>query len=181
MLLVSIKGQRLWDERKEEFITLSPAVFEIEHSLVAVKKWESIYKKPFFGKEEKSPEDILNYIRCMTVTKNVDQSVYNYIPMENLKQILEYIGDSMTATWFSKQTEQKTGKKEIITSEIIYYWMITLQIPLECENWHLNQLFTLIRVFAVKNGKDTKMSKKDAANYREMINAANRKKFKSKG
>lgn len=181
MLLVSIKGQRLWDEQKEEFIILEPAEFEIEHSMVAVKAWEQKYKKPFFGKEEKSPEDIFNYIKCMNLTKGVPPRVFDYIPQENLKEILEYIGDSMTATWFNQQLEQKGGKKEIITAEIIYYWMITLQIPLECENWHLNQLFTLIRVFAVKNGKQTKMGKKEAANYREMVNAANRARFKSKG
>lgn len=181
MLLVSIKEQRLWDEKKEEFILLKPAEFEIEHSLSAVKKWESKYKKPFFGREEKTIEDILNYIRCMTLTRGVDPDVYNYIPQENLKEILEYIGDSMTASWFSKTPEEKGGKREIVTAELVYYWMITLQIPLECENWHLNQLFTLIRVFAVKNGKNNKMNKKDAAAYREAINQANRARFKSKG
>lgn len=182
LTIVIPEVEELWDTKKEEFFSIPEQKLQLEHSLISVSKWESKWKKPFL-QEGKNYEETLDYIRCMTINNNVDQRVYQYIPSNVVKQILEYIDDSMTATWFSTeaQNELRVGKRTVITSEIIYYWMVTLQIPFECEKWHLNRLITLIRVINEKNKDPKKMDKKSLMNRNRALNEARRAKYRTRG
>ena len=180
MLLIEIPIPEGWDEVKEEFVPAEVKTLSLEHSLVSLSKWESKWNKPFLGKDEKTFEETLDYIKCMTLTKNVDPSVYEHLTSENLKQIDEYIGAKMTATTFSQEPGGKKNS-EIITSELIYYWMIALQIPFECQKWHLNRLLTLIRVCNIKNQPPKKMSRREIMSRNAALNAARRKQFNTTG
>lgn len=169
-----------WDEEKQEFVEPKSQTLQLEHSLVSLSKWESKWKKPFYSKKEMSNEETLDYIKCMTLTKNVDPDVYNHLTPENIKTILDYIGNPMTATTFGKETNSGNNR-EVITSELIYYWMIASNIPFECQKWHLNRLITLIRVCSVKNAPPKKRSKRDIMSRNAALNAARRKQFNSNG
>lgn len=183
MLKIKIDEQSNWDEEAEHFINIKNTELQLEHSLISLAKWESKWHKPFLGKENKTEEEILDYIRCMTLTQNVDPNIYQCLPSSTLKIILNYIADPMTATWFSNEEEKKGGirKNEIITAEIVYYWMVALGIPVQFEKWHLNRLLTLIRVINIKNAPEKKMSKKNTLARNRKLNAARRAKYKSKG
>ena len=186
MLEIVIPGTReseLWDEKNNRFVTVPSApeqILQLEHSLVSLQSWESTWCKPFLTKADKTAEEILDYIRCMTITPNIDPDIYTRLTSANLTQINEYINAPMTATTIS---ENNNGKKnrEIVTAELIYFWMISLNIPFECKDWHLNQLLMLIRVCNAKNEPPKKRSKQDIMNQYEAINRANREKFKSRG
>ena len=178
MLEITIPGQELWDEEKEEFVTTKAATIRLEHSLISLSKWESKWHKPFLKKDKKTVEETTDYIRCMTLTQNVDPDVYEHITQDILDKVVAYIEDTMTATWFS--SDDKPGN-EIITAEIIYYQMIALNIPFECQKWHLNRLLTLIKVCVLKNTPEKKLSPKELAKRNSAINAARRKAMKSKG
>lgn len=160
--------EQLWDEANECFIYkdgIKGCELTLEHSLISVSKWESIWCKPFLSKKDKTIEELLSYIECMTVSpKNVDSEVYKHIPETEFKRVNDYINHPATATTFGGGGNGKGGGrgKEIITSEIIYYWMISCGIPFECQKWHLNTLLTLIRVCEIKN--DPKGQKKMNAN-----------------
>lgn len=175
MLQITIPSVELWDESKQEFLHTKERTLQLEHSLVSLSKWESKWHKPFLTKEAKTTEETIDYIRCMTITQNVDPDVYKYITNDIINQVNDYIGDPMTATWF---TEDNKGKRssEQVTAELIYYSMIALQIPIKCEKWHLNRLTTLIKVCDIKNRPPKKMSKRDAINQTRALNAARRKK-----
>lgn len=184
MLKIKIPDiEDLYDEKTERFFKIKGADLQLEHSLLSLARWESRWHKPFLGKEEKTNEQFIDYIKCMTITQNVDQEVYRYIPNSVLKEILDYIEDPMTATWFSSNETKLggIGNKEVVTAEIIYYWMVTLGIPVQFEKWHLNRLLTLIRVINVKNAPKKNMNKKDILAQNRQINAARRAKHRSKG
>lgn len=183
MLEISIPAQKLFVEETGEFLHVKEVKLQLEHSLISVQNWEKKWHKPFLGKDEKTPEEILDYIRCMTITPNVDPMTYHVLPGKEIEKIKAYIDDPMTATWFSDKNGGigNNGKKEIITAEIIYYWMITLQIPQEYRKWHLNQLLTLIRVISIKNAPSKKMSKNDILRQNAQLNAARRAKHRTKG
>ena len=181
MLLIEIPiNPEGWDEVKEEFVPAEVKTLSLEHSLVSLSKWESKWNKPFLGKDEKTFEETLDYIKCMTLTKNVDPSVYEHLTSENVRQINEYIGAKMTATTFSQEPGGKKNS-EIITSELIYHWMIALQIPFECQKWHLNRLLTLIRVCNIKNQPPKKMSRREIMSRNAALNAARRKQLNTTG
>lgn len=167
----------------DEFVSIKGAALILEHSLVSVHLWESKWCKPFLGQEEKTYEEIIDYIRCMTVTpKGVDQRLYYYLSADDYKKIIDYINAPMTATWFTdKESLGFKNRREKVTAELIYYWMITAGIPYECREWHLNQLFTLIKVVSIKNGPQKKKNKQEAAKERQALNAARRAKYNSKG
>lgn len=169
-----------WDDDKQEFLEPSVKTLELEHSLVSLSKWESKWKKPFYSKKELSAEETLDYIKCMTLTNNVSSDVYDHLTRENIKDVMDYIADSMTATTFGRE-EKGQGNKETITSELIYYWMIASNIPFECETWHLNRLITLIRVCSVKNTPPKKRSARDIMSRNAALNAARRKQMNTKG
>ena len=179
MLDIIVPASERFDERKMEFVYSKEQKLTLEHSLIAVSKWESKFEKPFLSSEKNSYE-ILEYIRCMTLTQNVKPEVYLNLTEENIKDIEAYISAPMTATTF-KKIERKSGRNEIITAELIYYWMIAFNIPVEFQKWHLNRLLTLIEVCARKNEPPKKMSKRDISAQHRAINAANRAKFHTKG
>lgn len=169
-----------WDEEKEEFVEARTQILQLEHSLISLSKWESKWCKPFLSTAQKTPEEILDYIKHMTLTPNVDPMVYDRLTTENFKQIDEYINAPMTATTFSKE-KNSGGNKEIVTAELIYYWMIALQIPFECQKWHLNKLLTLVRVCNIKNQPPKKMNKRDLMSRNARLNAARRQQLNTKG
>lgn len=174
MLQIIVPAQELWDEVKEEFVYTKEQKLQLEHSLVSISKWESKWNKPYLSKEEKTNEEVLDYIRCMTITQNVDPNTYYCLTSENMKQVEQYIQAPMTGTTFSKD-QNKGSNREIITSEIIYYWMISLGIPFECQKWHLNRLLTLIKVCNIKNAPPKKRSRREIMSQHAALNAARRK------
>jgi hypothetical protein len=180
MLQITIPAMEFWDERRQEFINTKEQTLQLEHSLISISKWESKWCKVFLSKEDKTYEETIDYIKCMTITPNVDPNVYNLLTKENVTMIEEYIAAPMTATYFSKEQGGRSNGEQV-TSELIYYWMIALNIPHVYEKWHLNRLLTLIRVCNVKNQPPKKMSKRDLMSRNAKLNAARRKKLNSKG
>jgi hypothetical protein len=179
MLKVTIPAIELYDETKEEFVCFKEQPLQLEHSLVSLSKWESKWRKPFLSKEEKTVEETIDYIKCMTITQNVDDNIYNYITNDMILQVRNYIEADMTATTFVN--DKKVTNREIITAEIIYYWMIALNIPFECQKWHLNRLLTLINVCNIKNTPPKKMSKKELMNRNTSLNAARKQALQTRG
>lgn len=186
MLTITVPGSdgiEMWDEVNEMFIS-TPVVkdqtLQLEHSLVSLSKWESKWHKSFFSKQEKTMEEELDYVKCMTLTRNVDPEVYNRLTNKNFEEIKNYINDPMTATYFSEDKKSKANR-DVITSELIYYWMIASNIPVEFEKWHINRLITLIRVCEIKNSPPKKMSRRDIMSRNAALNAARRQQFNTTG
>ena len=169
-----------FDESNNRFIEAQTVDLQMEHSLVTISEWESKWRKSFISSPDLSDEEIFDYIRIMNRTPNIPLDVYDKLTTENVNQIRDYINAPMTATTFSDNSTKK-GKSEIITSELIYYWMISLQIPVEFEHWHLNRLITLIRVFNIKNAPPKKQSKSDIMRRNAALNAQRRAKLNSTG
>lgn len=182
MLRITIPGSgELWDEGRQEFIPATKDItLQLEHSLISLAQWESKWNKAFLSAKEKSTEEVIDYVRCMTITQKVDSKVYYRLSAENIEQINNYIAAPMTATYF--RDEKIMGhSRDTITAELIYYWMIALNIPFECQKWHLNRLFALIKVCSIKNGPQKKMSKAELARRQAELNAVRRKKYHTKG
>lgn len=180
MLEITIPSQELWNEITQEFIITKEYTIRLEHSLVSISKWESKWHKPYLSNAPKSTEEVIDYIRCMTLTQNVDPDAYYSLSAENLSQINEYIKNPMTATWFSKG--QGGGiDGEVVTSELIYYWMITLHIPTEFQKWHINRLLTLIRVCNIKSQPQKKMSTREIIERNKKLNEMRKQQLKTKG
>lgn len=182
MLKITIPKQELWNEATQEFINIEEKTLQLEHSLISVKKWESKWHKPFLGKGEKTVEETIDYIKCMTLTQNVDPDVYYGITNEMIDQVSSYIEDPMTATTIWERGGGGLPKKEKITAEVLYCAMVERNIPFECQKWHLNQLIMLIRVYNERNKTDTKKkSSREIGKEQAVINAARRKALHSKG
>ena len=181
MLKITVPAAEFWDEIHEEFIYKKEQTLQLEHSLVSLSKWESKWNKAFLGKKEKTDEEILDYVRCMTLTQNVDPEVYTRLSAENYHAINAYIEAPMSATRFHED-KQSDRNKDVVTSELIYYWMISYNIPVDiCQKWHLNRLLMLIRICNAENKPPKKRSKRDLYRHYAEVNAANKKKFNSKG
>lgn len=180
MLQITIPAVELWDERNQEFVSTKEQTLQLEHSLVSISKWESKWNKAFLSSKEKSFEETVDYVRCMTITKNVDPSVYKFLTNENIAEINQYIEAPMTATYFMESDNKKSGSEKI-TSELIYYWMIALNIPVEFEKWHLNRLLTLVKVCNIKNSPSKKMSESEVMRRNAKLNAERRAQLHSKG
>lgn len=181
MLRITVPATEMYDPKKDEFISTKEQTLQLEHSLVSLSKWESRWNKPFISKTDITYEETIDYIRCMTITQNVDPRVYDCLTNENINQVNEYIGRSMTATTFTEDKTKKGGSRDIITAEIIYHWMIALQIPEDYRKWHLNSLLTLIRVCNEKSQPPKKMSQRDIMSRNAQLNAARKKKHNSRG
>lgn len=180
MLTLYVPPREYFDERTETFINIPAQTLELEHSLYAVSKWEAKWHKAFLGKKPKTQEEMLDYIRCMTLTPNVDPMVYIGLTAENQEQIKEYLENRMSATYLSKrEDEQKSG--DTVTSELIFYWMTALQIPFECQHWHLNRLLMLIQVCSVKNQPQKKKGSRSIMRRNSALNAQRRAKHHTKG
>lgn len=181
MLRIVIPARDQWDEAKQEFVCSKEQTLQLEHSLVSLSKWESKWNKAFLTKEDKTPEETIDYIKCMTLTQNVNPEVYNNLTADNINQVKRYIESPMTATVFYEDQLPK-GKQETVTAELIYYWMIALQIPVDiCQKWHLNRLLTLIRVCNIKNSPPKKRTKREIMSRNAELNAARRKRLGTRG
>lgn len=180
MLDIIVPARELFDESKMEFVQTKEQKLRLEHSLISLSKWESKFQKPFLS-SDKSSEEVIEYIKMMTLTQNVDSRVYRNLTEQNILDIKEYIDNPMTATTFKPIPKKRGGPREIVTAELIYYWMISFNVPVEFEKWHLNRLLTLLEVLARKNEQPKKLSRKELMAQHKAINAANRAKFHTKG
>ena len=179
MLQITIPEVERYDEINNTFIITKEQTVQLEHSLVSLSKWESKWCKPFLNKDTKTMEETIDYIRCMTISQNINPEIYLSLTTDNLKQVKDYIDAPMTATTFYE--EKKAGGREVITSELLYYWLIALSIPFECQKWHLNRLITLIKICNIKNTPPEKMSKQSILSRNAALNNARKKKMHTNG
>ena len=180
MLTITVPSSEYWDDNKQEFIEIKGGTLKLEHSLVSISKWESKWCKSFLNTKEKTDEETMDYIRCMTLTQNVNPDIYSQLSLQNIEDIKNYINAPMTATVFS-DTGDKSANREVVTAELIYYWMIAYNIPFECQKWHINRLLTLVRVCGVKNNPPKKMAKGELMRRNAALNAARRRQLNTKG
>ena len=181
MLTIKIPDKELFNDSTQEFVKVKGRELRLEHSLVSLSKWESKFHKPFLVKEDKSRAETIEYIKCMTITQNVEANVFKAIDYKIIKEVTAYLEDSMTATTFSEQEQKHKINREVITAEIIYYWMVALQIPMECQKWHLNRLLTLINVCNIKMQPKRKMSRGEIKARNRALNAARRQRLNTTG
>lgn len=183
MLQLQINGGELFDEKTEKFISIKPQTLQLEHSLISVSKWEAKWKKPFMQKDPMTTEETLDYIRFMTISpQNVDPMIYKFINQEHVQKVMAYIQDPMTATVISDRNKKGGGHQQVITSELVYYYMTAYQIPFDpCQKWHFNRLMTLIRVCDAKQQKPTKMSQSEVNKLNHARNAARKAKHGTRG
>lgn len=180
MLTIKVPSAESFDPVTETFFSTKEQVLVLEHSLISISKWEEKWGKCFLDqRDQKTVEESRDYIRCMTITQNVDPMVYYALTEENYKEITDYMQAPMTATWFSE--DNKRPSREIITAEIIYYYMVSLQIPFECAKWHFNKLMTLIRVISEKNKPPKQMNRRSIMSKNQALNALRRQKTGSLG
>lgn len=179
MLTIHVSATELFDEDKNEFVPSVETTLELEHSLASLSSWESKWEQPFLGPKEKTTEQTLDYIRCMTLTPEIPPEVFSSLSDENLDEINRYINTKMTATTFNEMPD-KTRSRELVTAELIYYWMIAMDIPFECERWHLNKLLTLIKVVNIKNQPAKKQGPIDMA-ARRRLNEERQAKYNTTG
>lgn len=182
LTIIVQEEEESFDEEKSEFFTSVTSSIELvlEHSLVSLSKWESEFAKPFLADEEKSDQEVMAYIGYMILTPDFSPEVLSNLSQENINEINDYINAPKTATWFASDPNgRKTG--EVVTSELIYYWMIAFSIPFECQHWHLNRLFTLIRVCNIKNGKPKKQTRAEMMAQRSQLNEERRRRFGTSG
>lgn len=181
MLVLEVGEKELFSNLTGEFLFIKPMKIEMEHSLISLSAWEEKWNKPLLKNVNNlTTEELVDYFKCMTITKNVPDELFISLNQEEIGKIMAYIDKPMSATWFSDDPNEKPNR-EVITSELIYFWMIDNGIPFECRKWHLNKLLTLIRVCNIKRSPEKKMSKKDAAAQWRSLNAARRAKYNSKG
>lgn len=178
-ITITVPGVESFDEVRQIFVKAEDTVLVLEHSLASLSKWESIFEKPFLGGEKKTTEETLAYIHAMSLDENIPSDIFLRMTEENFDAINTYIESKMTATTFNTATGRPS--REIITAEIIQYWMISMQIPLEYETRHLNQLFTLIKVIGEKNKPTKKMSRADLAARNRALNEQRQKQYGTTG
>jgi hypothetical protein len=171
MLTITFPAEEFWDEATEKFLKdpHGDVVLQFEHSLVSLSKWESKFEKAFLGKQEKTAEEVLGYVEAMIVTENYPPNTLERLTQSHVAQINNYIDSKQSATVFGEMPKQR-GRNETITSELIYYWMVAFNIPFECQTWHLNRLFALVRICNNKNSKPEKMSKAAIAQRNRELN-----------
>lgn len=180
MLRITVSRTELFDEETQEFVTSGGVDLELEHSLVSLSKWESKFEKAFLDRASKTTEETIGYVEAMCLTPEIPPEVFQKLSDKDFSDITDYIDAKMTATWFSDVTTPSTNS-EAITSELIYYWLIAFNIPFEVETWHLNRLFTLIKVCNIKNAKPKKMSFAEVAARNRELNAKRRAESGSRG
>jgi hypothetical protein len=152
----------------------------MEHSLVSLSLWESKHMIPFLGKAEKTEEQILDYFQCMIIETDLDDPV-SKLSEDNFSDIQTYMNSANTATTFYDLDRPGRPDNSVITTELIYYWMVAFNIPFECQTWHLNRLLTLIRICGIKQSSGKKMSKQEALRHNHDLNAKRRAQLGSSG
>lgn len=180
-LRIEVKSEEEWDEVTETFQQGVYDILLLRHSLVSIDEWESKWHKAYFGSAKKTNEEAMDYIRCMTLNRDVDPIVYQHLTQADIQKISAYLEDPMTATTFREDKSKKRGRPETITAEIVYFWMLEYGIPFECRYWHINKLLTLVRVCNVKNSKPEKKSQKQLLQEHAAINARNRQLLHTRG
>lgn len=182
MLTLMLGATEAYNEETQEFTQQGGIKLEFEHSLVSLSKWESIHEKPFLGDAERTTDETTSYVECMLLTKNPPEDFLDRLSVKDYAEIEAYIGKKMTATWFSEQPgAPKPRNTEIITSELVYYWMTGFKIPFTCETWHLNRLFTLIRICNLKQDQPKKMSRAEIAARNKALNERRKAELGTKG
>lgn len=189
MLEITVPGGEYWDETKEEFLFTKPVTLQLEHSLISISKWEAKWHEPFFEKDavktgnttNKTDAQVLDYIRCMTINKIHDPDVYRRLSGENVRMINDYISNPMTASVINSPDDKLKRSTEFVTSELIYYWMIAFNIPVEFEQWHINRLIMLIRICSEKNKPQKKLTPRQIAERNRARNEARKAKLHAKG
>lgn len=181
MLKILLDAEELFDSEKQEFLTLEPFTLELEHSLISLSKWESIFEKPFLSKESKTQPELIAYIQCMILSSEYPPNFASRLKSSDYELINNYIEAKQSATKFGDMPERKGTRGETITSELIYYWLVVFNIPFEVEHWHLNRLFALIRVCNVKNSKPKKQSRQQLAERNRQLNEERRKALNTSG
>lgn len=182
MLAITVPAVDYYDESSQTFLEKKSVTLRLEHSLFSISKWESIWETPFLVDKEKTRGQTLSYIYCMSLDE-VDPEVFNRLTTENLKSINEYINSKRTATWFSQAPGSATPKRsqEVITSELIYYYMVAFQIPFECQYWHIERLFTLIKICNEKQTPPKKMSRREILARNRQLNAQRKSQLNTRG
>lgn len=181
MLKITVPNKEYFDQSTSEFVMMPEVRLDLEHSLVSLSKWESEFEKPFLSNDPKTAEETLGYLRAMTLTEDVSPDVYPRIPPEVINEINDYIGAKMSATWFTEAPGTAKRSGEIITSEIIYYWMSALSISFDCDTWNLNRLFTLIKVTNQKNAPAKKMGRAEQLAQQRQLNAQRQAQYGTAG
>lgn len=180
MLKLVVPKSEMFDESTNAFIEIPGYELQLEHSLISVSKWESKWNIPFLSKKDKTREQAIDYIRCMNMTQHCDHINFARIPNAQLDLVTAYIHSPMSATTFAKSGDKITNR-EVVTSELIYYWMVAFNIPKDCERWHLNRLLNLINICSIKNQPAKKMSQKEIIARNRTLNAERRAALKTKG
>ncbi len=177
MLKIIVPAGELFDPKTETFIYTKPVELVLEHSLVAISKWESKWEIPFLN-TELTIEQFVDYVRCMTITQNVDPNVYLTMNQTVMNRIRAYMDAKMSAAVIHSDRQNNRSSTKFITADLIYYWMVALQIPFECQKWHINRLLMLIRIAEIEQNPNKKLSKAESAKKSQAINAARRAKMK---
>lgn len=157
MLYIDTPEIEIFDESTNMFGIIKPQHLQMEHSLLSLSKWEARWRISFLSTKDKTEAQMLDYIYCMTINKNIDKRVFHALPKDCINRITHYIETPQTATTFRSDNQpfgkkgQRPVRQQIITAELIYWQMIVNGIPFSCEKWHLSRLLTLIRVCDIKN------------------------------
>lgn len=180
MLPIEIAKKELWDNEREEFLYIEATTLRLEHSLVSIREWESKWHKPFLSDQEKTYEETLDYIRCMSLEPISDPNIVYGLSQEQVDKIIEYINEKMTASWINSKREETTHRNQNpTTSEVIYAMMFELGIPIECQNWHFNHLIMQIQVSAERQKPPKKKSKAELTQEYKEINARRRAEYEA--
>lgn len=180
MLTIIIEEDEVFDEEANTFETVAGVVLNLEHSLISLSKWESKYEKPFLSGGKKTTGEILGYLQMMILDPDISPNVIYRCSSADIEKIQEYIDSSQSATTFGEMPNRR-GRAEVITSELVYYWMTAFQIPFECQHWHLNRLFSLIRICNLKNAPEKKLSRNEIAQRNRELNAKRREELNTSG
>lgn len=181
MLIIKVPAQKrqYWNEETEQFVYFNveeDVTLELEHSLRSISRFEEHYHERYFDfnnpkvypQKSFTEEQIFYYFKCMTMNGEYPDDVYKCLTQDDIRQIVNYMNDSHTATIINDK-DTKSANNELTSSELIYYWMCSAQIPWEAQDWHINRLLTLIHIFGIKNGDHKKKSTKDTAmDYRRL-------------
>lgn len=176
MLEIEVVLGESFDETTEKFVKSETVRLQLEHSLVSLSKWEAIHEKPFLSSQQRTDEETISYIKAMIVGSEPSPEVFYKLLSDHIDLIMKYVSAKATGTFLPEQPNN-SSRREVITSEKIYYWMSKLNIDMSCERWHLNKLFSYLRLHAVLEGPKKKMTLEE----RRTLNAQRKKEWNTTG